>query len=437
MGPILTKKLPDGDYEFYGETVRFDKKQPLCVMAYEYTEDGKRLGFLSDHALMQIAEERDMDVMDMYKDIIDQAAELTASVHALGYLGHSYHKDKITGQHDKIEGIMDDMHVKNMRFILSGRNIKIKFVGDFGAFEKEEYFKELGFDIEDERRIDIETVLGYNQYGGLLNILAIDYEDIKREFMKKYDEAFAKFRAGLQGSANGSYGVQRTACSVTENANPDTQNDVRGTQYEKTTDDSASSNEGPFEFSAFANTMIPDMTLKYGLEISEGEIIDTFKYDVREKFIVMNRVISKAAGVKTILNEDAIFLKDMSGTLIPTCKVYANGTVEINRNFVKLIYWLKQSGLINGPPLEDKETGKTSSLLASIIFSMAMHEITGHFSVKDGALSYVPDEHIAQQKRGNNYSGINLKAMLYFWFVIAEGLSKNELEARVYEFLNK
>ncbi|MBF0252216.1 MAG: AAA family ATPase [Candidatus Omnitrophica bacterium] len=170
------------------------------------------------------------------------------------------------------------------------------------------------------------------------------------------------------------------------------------------------------------NLVFPEEMFKYIPDLSEVPMKDTFETletDIKPIFIELNRQLSQEAGIDTIINEDNIFMFEFSKSIFPICGVNEDGDIIINHNFVKFITLIKSrfvsAGNPEGPKIHDNAADKSSTLLRSIIYSAALHELTGHFEINESGRTFTKDEKSAQLKRGKKYLNINIKAMLFLW----------------------
>ncbi|MFH1664979.1 MAG: hypothetical protein ABIA77_02410, partial [Candidatus Omnitrophota bacterium] len=121
-----------------------------------------------------------------------------------------------------------------------------------------------------------------------------------------------------------------------------------------------------------------------------------------------------------------VVIEHLSDSILPTAQARPDGTIALNENFVKIMYKLASIGM------RDKEEGaiydeqpdgtykNIGNVYESILYSVAIHEIRGHFRIRDGRTELVLDEKWAQGERGRGHLYVNLAAMLYFWFGIVE-----------------
>ena len=100
-----------------------------------------------------------------------------------------------------------------------------------------------------------------------------------------------------------------------------------------------------------------------------------------------------------------LLIKKISNSLIPTAISLSNRKILLNENFVKVLYKLKEL------ELDDPTFGgiyrdwnkRLGTFYDSIIFSIAIHEIRGHYNIIGDVIQYEPDEMIAQSQRGRKY----------------------------------
>ncbi|MGB2599566.1 MAG: hypothetical protein WBC99_03900, partial [Candidatus Omnitrophota bacterium] len=191
------------------------------------------------------------------------------------------------------------------------------------------------------------------------------------------------------------------------------------------------SNEGVIDFLETAYSKMPDTG---DLELSECEptmeaIREIFMEVARGEMERYNRSVPRSQRMdERDLPIKKMLFEPFSSCLLPTVVVLSNGSVGINENFVKVMETLRKRGLddlsrarldhlegINSPHI------KSSTLWRSIIYSIALHEVRGHFPIgKPGIPVFEPDEKKAQPKRGNDYLYTNLLAVTYYWLCIAE-----------------
>lgn len=146
--------------------------------------------------------------------------------------------------------------------------------------------------------------------------------------------------------------------------------------------------------------------------------------------------------------------------LLPTDRVTRDGTITLNGNFVKIMHRLNKiwgkvpkeeisealDKFKTGTPDEkeqarvklvraggmfeisddphrynDPPTEFLGFLYPSILHSLAIHTVRGHFNVNDnGTVIFNPNEETAQPERGRKYLYTNLLAMMYYWILIVE-----------------
>ena len=165
----------------------FDEACPLRIMASEYTEDGKRLEFITSTMLQHISFETDIPRYILDSLIARQVAELTAVVHALGYAGYETFDEtgaipiQDSGNYMlKTTHINNcELHLSNFRLIVKNGIVLVILVGDFEGFTKLTEFE----DPDEAREKDISGIIAgvKGKVPGLkdiLNINAYDLHDI-------------------------------------------------------------------------------------------------------------------------------------------------------------------------------------------------------------------------------------------------------------------
>ena len=137
-----------------------------------------------------------------------------------------------------------------------------------------------------------------------------------------------------------------------------------------------------------------------------------------------------------------IVIKKLSNGVLPTALSRRNGLIYINENFVKVMYKLAGCGLrgdrnVMGKVVNNVDKGAMFSqwgnqgfgrrfkwnnylgnLYFSILYSIAIHEIRGHFVIRDGVAVLNLDEEYAQGERGLSSAIPNVAAIEFFWQVI-------------------
>jgi len=142
----------------------------------------------------------------------------------------------------------------------------------------------------------------------------------------------------------------------------------------------------------------------------------------REDIKELRRIFGNIPG----LDPGKIKIEHFLDSILPTDIVAEDGVIRINENFIKLMHRLKIEGLkgargeivsypIMAPP------NPLAELYSSIIYSIAIHTIRGHFSVDDqGNVMFDPNESLAQGERGGKYLYMNVLAMLFYWITCVE-----------------
>ncbi|MDD5439775.1 MAG: hypothetical protein PHS37_06295, partial [Candidatus Omnitrophica bacterium] len=172
--------IPQGEYVLYGDRVSY--AEPVAVMVYEYKDDGKRLQYLTSAGIDAIARRIaagkggsvsvEQVIEEIGKSMIRQIAEITATVHRLGYQGHR----------DGEEGGFD-YHTGNLRYIEEPDGIRITLVGDLAQFTRPVPLT------EESREKDIEHVVefsGDTRMPPLKDILNMKVGEVRSRFDEAY-----------------------------------------------------------------------------------------------------------------------------------------------------------------------------------------------------------------------------------------------------------
>ncbi|MBD3379511.1 MAG: hypothetical protein GF408_03505 [Candidatus Omnitrophica bacterium] len=126
------------------------------------------------------------------------------------------------------------------------------------------------------------------------------------------------------------------------------------------------------------------------------------------------------------LDPSKIKVEPLSSGLLPTDIVHPDGTVILNENFVKIMHVLGAKGMKGSMGVIESfslspEKGIMGELYDSIIYSLAIHTIRGHFSINEyGFDEFAADEAWAQGERGEGHAYVNILAQLYYWIIILE-----------------
>jgi len=184
---LFTKHFPDGQYGFYGEKYDFSEKEPLNIIIYDYSEDGKRLDNITD------ALKKQKNIRD---SIISQVAEITAAVHDLGYIGMT-----------PMSGF--DNHLGNFRYIKrKDGSVKVILVGDFGVFEN----VPLDFKRRSLARSDRNTLIYGNgsKIPGIVDLFSFE-QNVDRKEIEAVFESYYKQYYDLLGTGTASETADDTA----------------------------------------------------------------------------------------------------------------------------------------------------------------------------------------------------------------------------------
>jgi hypothetical protein len=128
-----------------------------------------------------------------------------------------------------------------------------------------------------------------------------------------------------------------------------------------------------------------------------------------------------------------IVVRHIADSLVPSDIVESDGTIVANDTFVKAMHVLNERGmhsmtfgLVYEFPKENEsrlnfKPSVTSDLYSSILYSLAIHTLRGHFPLNGlGVPVFRPDEFVAQGERGHKYLYINMMAMMFYWIIVVE-----------------
>lgn len=202
---------------------------------------------------------------------------------------------------------------------------------------------------------------------------------------------------------------------------------------------STAQNEGSMEFREVAYTyMWKDVAL---IEIEDcSETVDDIKrifrkiamHDMKKHNEAIRNGEKKAIPMMPDampgFSPDKIKIERLSNTLLPTDITTGDGVIRINENFVKIMYVMGEWGLkkpfgkipmyAENRLLHDDIIGE---MYESIIYSLAIHTIRGHFPISDdGKAMFNSNEFTAQSERGRKHRYVNTLAMLYYWILLLE-----------------
>jgi hypothetical protein len=208
--------------------------------------------------------------------------------------------------------------------------------------------------------------------------------------------------------------------------------------YEKTflRDERGAGNEGPLDFTEKAFSRMPDLSEVPVPECGKTErrIRDIFEDVARHEIRKHNEAWERGEREHKIPEETEdmprgrVVVMPLSEVIIPTAAVTKDGTIYINENFVRVMELLRRKGA----DIRDKKKGAMitrgvrgpvidSTLFDSIIYSIALHEIRGHFPIEGHGFGiFEPDEEHAQGERGKSSLYNNLLAILYYWIDVVE-----------------
>jgi hypothetical protein len=136
---------------------------------------------------------------------------------------------------------------------------------------------------------------------------------------------------------------------------------------------------------------------------------------------------------------DRLIIRKLSNGLLPSALSLENGTIILNENFIKMLYKLKEelilgengyTGSLSGK-LYDNEasmfdesitTPYLGEFYTSLIYSVAFHEIEGHYEIdEDGEFVHRRDEEKAQAERGGKSNYVNVIAIITYLVAFVEG----------------
>ncbi|MCX5714610.1 MAG: pyridoxal-phosphate dependent enzyme, partial [Candidatus Omnitrophica bacterium] len=177
-------------------------------------------------------------------------------------------------------------------------------------------------------------------------------------------------------------------------------------------------NEGGVDFADSAFTRMPDFR-----DISTNEIACVFRV-IETIFYRVNYQQARAWKTDTIIT--GMRMAEFSACLFPSSGINREGLVLVNTNFVKLVALL----------LRNNNQG-INSFIEELISAIAYHEITGHFQKRGNRFIFIEDELQAQPQRGPDdpeQCYRNIKALLFYWLVLAEGAGPEDIQKRFEEF---
>jgi len=188
-------------------------------------------------------------------------------------------------------------------------------------------------------------------------------------------------------------------------------------------------NEEMFCFDEYAYTHVPDLSgvTRRQYEKAKWHVLNIFKQ--------VNRNEARENNVNSIIDEDSLIVTDLSPTLLPTAVSHEDGRIEINSTFVRFVAYMTHKGF-DKIAMTDAHTDNRSDLLTSMIYSIALHEIRGHYAVQDGIVKFRANEGLAQMERGLKYQRINVEAILFYWLSLCENNTGEDLRKAAREFLN-
>ncbi len=137
--------------------------------------------------------------------------------------------------------------------------------------------------------------------------------------------------------------------------------------------------------------------------------------------------------------KDNLLVKKISNGIIPTALSLPDGRIVLNENFIKVLYKMRKMRLnedVPGAFYKDMNT-ELGNFYESVIFSVAIHEIRGHYRYGEGKVIHDPDETRAQKERGRKYREANLLSIMLFWFWVLEDSRRFEKKSLVMDFINE
>ena len=128
------------------------------------------------------------------------------------------------------------------------------------------------------------------------------------------------------------------------------------------------------------------------------------------------------------LHSNKLLIVRLSNTLLPTDLTTSDGIIRINENFLKLMSVMGEWGLKRPfgaiPAYEDNRLFHDDiigDMYESIIYSLAIHTIRGHFSINErGKSVFTANEFTAQSQRGRKHGYVNTLAIMYYWILLLE-----------------
>ena len=135
------------------------------------------------------------------------------------------------------------------------------------------------------------------------------------------------------------------------------------------------------------------------------------------------------------LSENDIRVEVLHFDLNPMMTARVNprtGVIVVNKSFVSMVAFQLKNGYTE-IKLYDNQNKKTSDLVTSQVYSIAIHEIRGHIKRQYITDSADPEE--PQRVRGRRYRDINIAAITYYWALAMHNLMwRREFDKRIKSF---
>jgi hypothetical protein len=218
-------------------------------------------------------------------------------------------------------------------------------------------------------------------------------------------------------------------------------------------------NEGGLCFDQTAHTFLPDIRSvsledckKLGVISDIRKVFYQAAQTLRKRYNKHGKIWRRIFSVKDFPGVgNNLVVEKLSDGVFPTAAARADGTIAVNENFVKVMYLLAESGLreqscnfenIFSDDYKfyrevDKKYTLSGNLYYSILYSIALHEMLGHFKVVDGSVVFAPGEDGATHAmRGERRKYINVIAISFFWLVVMDAGGGRIDEDSVRRFFN-
>jgi hypothetical protein len=175
-----------------------------------------------------------------------------------------------------------------------------------------------------------------------------------------------------------------------------------------------------------------DVSSEY-VEEAEKDIMEVFAKAITYELGKADKANGKVVHMKNVfpVTKDKVVVGYLSDSVVPTVLTRRDGVVVINSNFVKAMAFLIQKGLKSEKGNIFINDVLSGNMYYSILYSIAIKSIRGHFRKTRNKYLFMPGEGWAQGQRGGSKAYVNILSMMFFWFAIAEGgylITKSRIE---------